>query len=143
MEPKMEPDWDDLPSQVAYSEMAPGIYEGWINETMDRRSWTILQLHGLEGAGPGWQPMPRAVHSRLLEDLASRRRDLWIAPLSQVGAYWRAQKIVERALAQATGPTVTWERSSLFPKGLVLKAKLGAELLDLPFDQGSWTAGKI
>lgn len=136
MEPQMEPDWNDLPSQVAYSEMGPEVYENWMDETLRRGSWTILQLHGLEGAGPGWQPMPRATYSRLLKDLASRQPDLWIAPLAQVGAYWRAQKIVEKTLAASTGPTVTWERPSLFPKGLVLKAKLGQELLDIPFDRG-------
>src|SRR6185295_14353283 len=95
-----EPDWDEVPSQVAMSALPLTAYEERIEETLRRKSWTILQLHGIEGSSEaaGWQPMPRVVFQGLLDLLASRKKDLWVAPFREVGAYWMGQKILEKAV---------------------------------------------
>ena len=126
LDPNSEPDWMDLPSQVALSEMGSDVYEGWITEVQKREAWTVFQLHGIEGSPPGWQPLPRSVFFRLLDELKENRDRIWIAPFGEVGAYWRAQKILENSLSQAAPSSgrFTWKKDSRFPDGIRLKCRI-------------------
>lgn len=129
--PDQEPDWSEVPSQVAMSAFPLSLYEGWVQETLRTKSWTVLQLHGIEGGGEGWQPMPRAIFDGLLDLIASQKNRIWVAPFAEVGAYWKAQKVVEEA--SKTG-SVTWKKPDPFPSGVVLKALWKGRPVELPFD---------
>ena len=123
--PDSEPDWAYLPSQVAMSMTSPGIYKGWAEEALRRRSWTLPQFHAFEGTVSGWQPLPRKNFTEFLDHIVELKRDLWIAPLGEVGLYWLAQKRVEEAVIEEKKRlTLTWKTGDLFPKGIRLKAMM-------------------
>jgi peptidoglycan/xylan/chitin deacetylase (PgdA/CDA1 family) len=139
--PEEEPDWSEVPSQVAMSEFPLSTYEKWLQKNHRQKSWTILQLHGIEGGGEGWQPMPRPVFDSLLDLIAAQKGYVWVAPFAAVGAYWKAQKVVEKAIHEA-GPGVqgiTWQRPHPFPIGVILKAQSPKGPIDIPFDACSLT----
>jgi len=129
--PNSDPDWAYLPSQVAYSLTSPGVYKGWADEALRRQSWTIPQLHAFEGTATGWQPLPRKNLVEFLDYLVEVKKDLWIAPLGEVGSYWRAQKAVEEAQPKEDGKRTSWvwERTDLFPKGIRLKVMMSDKKL--------------
>ena len=135
-----EPDWSEIPSQVAMTDFPLAIYEGWIQEAIQFKSWTILQLHGIEGGGEGWQPMPRAIFNGLLDRVASRKERVWIAPFAEVGAYWKAQKVVEEAMKIGSN---TWKKPTPFPSGVILKALWKGEPISLPFDPETLPPGLL
>jgi hypothetical protein len=125
MTPEMEPDWLDIPSQVALTKMKLEEYRQWISENLAKGSWTVLQFHGIEGDIMGWQPLSKQIFIPFLDELAGKQKDLWIAPFAEVGAYWRAQKILENAaFRQEDSKTIFhWEKPKLFPGGVFLKIK--------------------
>jgi peptidoglycan/xylan/chitin deacetylase (PgdA/CDA1 family) len=131
--PGQEPDWSEVPSQVAMSDLPLSLYEEWVQETLRTQSWTVLQLHGIEGGGEGWQPMPRAIFDGLLDLIASQKDRIWVAPFAEVGAYWKAQKVVEEALKNGS---VNWKKPDPFPSGVVLKAIGQWKAFSIPFDAG-------
>ncbi|HVZ81124.1 MAG TPA: polysaccharide deacetylase family protein [bacterium] len=142
--PQEDPDWSEVPSQVAMSSFPLSTYEKWVQETYRQESWTIFQLHGIEGGGEGWQPMPRAVFDGLLDLIASQKDKIWVAPFAEVGAYWKAQKIIEKALADAfPGRPIAWKRPDPFPAGVILKALWKGSPLSVPFDTGALPLGLL
>jgi peptidoglycan/xylan/chitin deacetylase (PgdA/CDA1 family) len=126
MEAGSDPDWDYLPSLVARTLISPGVYKGWADEAIQRESWVIPQFHAFEGTALGWQPLPRKNLCEFLDFLVEVKKDLWTAPLGQVGGYWRAQKTLEESSVKQEGSKYTWawEKSSLFPGGITLKVKI-------------------
>jgi peptidoglycan/xylan/chitin deacetylase (PgdA/CDA1 family) len=125
MRPDQTPDWFYLPSQVAFSQTAFEVYQGWADQSVAQGAWTIPQLHAFEGTATGWQPLSRKTLNLFLDHLVERRKELWIAPLGEVGTYWLAQKAVEKSKkVEAKGKTSwTWKKPTFFPTNLVLKIK--------------------
>jgi peptidoglycan-N-acetylglucosamine deacetylase len=136
LSPASEPDWADLPSQVALSELEPGTYRGWIDTAVARRSWTIVQFHAFDGSASGWQPVTRRTFVDVLDYATANRSHLWIAPLGTVGTYWLAQKTVERATVRQEGKALVWKWSppERFPRGVSIKVR--AECADAVLSQG-------
>lgn len=120
MTPDENPDWAYLPSQVAYTATSFGVYQGWAEENLLRGSWSIPQFHAFEGSGKGWQPLSRKTFVYFLDYVAERKKELWTAPLGEIGAYWRSQKLLEETLPQTQGSKLiwTWQKPRLFPPGL-------------------------
>lgn len=141
LKPEAEPDWLDISSQVAMTHMAPAEYQDWVDENLRRSSWTVLQFHGIEGDVTGWQPLSKAVFLQTLDYIAGKQH--WVATFSEVGAYWQAQKILEKTLPRVQGAQKVffWERPALLPGGVVLKVKLDgnhrASQGGQPLDAGS------
>jgi hypothetical protein len=54
---------------------------------------------------------------------AAEGRGLWVAPFGEVAAYFRAQKVLEAAVAQVSGrdQKFAWQVPTPFPQGVVLK----------------------
>jgi len=122
--PDAEPDWLNLASQVTLTETRVDVYKGWIDEAVDKGAWSIFMIHGLEGTTWGYSPIKKADFAATLDHV--KDKDLWVAPFGEVGAYFRAQKVLEKSkgVADKAGLRWDWKVPPLFPKGLVLKVKI-------------------
>ncbi len=141
MTPASTVDWLDIPSQVALSKMTLLEYRSWVEQAVAQSAWTVLQFHGIEGDVTGWQPLPKATFEGILDMISEKKEQVWVAPFREIGAYWMAQKIVEKGLLDQ-GPgtgTISWKCPATFPQGVVLKAEIGSKSITIPFDPGSFT----
>jgi len=122
--PDAEPDWLNLVSQVTLTETKVDVYKGWIDEALSKGAWSIFMIHGLEGTPWGYSPIKRADFAATLDHV--KDKDLWVAPFGEVGAYFRAQKFLEKlkGVPERGGLKWEWKVPPLFPKGLVLKVKV-------------------
>ena len=117
--PDAEPDWLNLVSQVTLTETKVDVYKGWIDEAQSKGAWSIFMIHGLEGTQWGYSPIKKVDFAATLDHV--KDKDLWVATFGEVGAYFRAQKFLEK---QKGGPKWDWKVPPLFPKGIVLKLKI-------------------
>jgi peptidoglycan/xylan/chitin deacetylase (PgdA/CDA1 family) len=122
--PDSEPDWLNLVSQVTLTETKVDVYKGWIDEALAKGAWSIFMIHGLEGTPWGYSPIKRADFAATLDHV--KGKDLWVAPFGEVGAYFRAQKVLEKlkAVPDKGGMKWEWKVPPLFPKGIVLKVRI-------------------
>lgn len=123
MTPDMTPDWFNISCQVAMTSYAPDTYKNWVDQDLAADAWTVLLIHGIEGTQWGWQPITKKTYLGLLDYLVQNEKNLWVAPFGEVGAYWRAQKVLEAAEPKKDGTTTTlqWEIPANFPKGVQVK----------------------
>ena len=122
-----DPDWYSLPSQPTYSRYGPAVYQDWIDKAMSTGTWTTLQMHGIDDASTGWEPIPAATFVFVLNYIkAAEQRGLWIAPFGEVAAYLRAQRILQQAGLRRVdgGEKFTWGLPQPFPRGVVLKVRV-------------------
>ncbi len=125
--PDVEPDWYSLPSQPTYTRYDSAVYQGWIDKAMSTGSWTTLQMHGIDDASTGWEPIPERTLIFVLNYLkAAEQRGLWVAPFGEVAAYFRAQRILQQAQSHQLegGEHFTWTLPQPFPRGVVLKTRV-------------------
>ncbi len=124
--PDMDPDWYDIPAQVTMTSYAYETYKNWIDQDLSSGAWTVLMIHGVEGTTWGWQPITKTNFLHLLDDLVKNKKDLWTAPFGEVAAYWRAQKVLEKAEPQKNGTTTTlkWDIPVNFPQGVKVKLSI-------------------
>ncbi len=85
-------------------------------------AWTVFMIHAIEGSD-WWQPVPKKTYIKTLDYLAKNKGTLWVAPMGEVAAYWKAQKIVENAdiKFQNDAVEVSWNKPAPFPAGITLK----------------------
>lgn len=123
--PEMEPDWSNIPSQATMTAYAYDTYKNWADSALDGGAWTVLMIHAIEGS-TWYQPIPKATYLKFLDYLAANKKDLWSAPFGEVGAYWRAQKVVEAALPSKGGDVtkLSWKAPAHFPMGVKLKLSI-------------------
>lgn len=122
--PDPEPDWLNLGSQITLTETKVDLYKGWIDEALAKGAWSIFMIHGLEGTPWGYSPIKRTDFAATLDHV--KDKDLWVATFGEVGAYFRAQKFLEKVkgIADKGGLKWEWKVPPLFPKGVVLKVKV-------------------
>jgi peptidoglycan/xylan/chitin deacetylase (PgdA/CDA1 family) len=126
-----QPDWYNLPSQPSYTKYDATVYQGWIDKAVSMNAWTVLQIHGIGDPSTGFEPIPSNTFIAMLDYLrAAEDKGLWVAPLGEVAAYFRAQKIVEAVQPQVVnGETkFTWQVPAPFPHGVVLKVAVNASV---------------
>jgi peptidoglycan/xylan/chitin deacetylase (PgdA/CDA1 family) len=123
MTPESDPDWAYLPSLVAWTYTSAGILKGWANTALQDGGWTLPMFHSFDGTKTGWQPMARKVFIEFLDFLAEEKDRLWLGPVREVGAYWMAQKTLERTKPRTQGNRTVWkwQKPGLFPGGTRLK----------------------
>ncbi len=121
--PHERPDWAYLASQVIYAHTSSGILKGWTDENIRERTWSIPQFHAFQGGTRGWQPYPPTAFIDFLDDLSDRRKEIWVAPIGEVGAYWMAQGILEKAgfHDEQTRTIYRWKKPILLPQNVRLK----------------------
>jgi len=123
--PDMDPDWMNLPSQATMTAYAYETYKDWVDVALARGAWAPIMIHAIEGSN-WFQPVAKATYVQFLDYLVEKEADLWTAPFLEVGAYWRAQKMVEASEPKKRGKwtTIKWKKPALFPKGVILKARV-------------------
>lgn len=121
--PGMEPDWFNMPSQATMTAYAYETYKDWVDEDLAAGAWTVLMIHGVEGTPWGWQPITKKTYLQFLDYLVKNKKDLWVAPFGEVGAYWKAGKALEQAVPPKEGnlTTIKWDKPANFPKGVLVK----------------------
>ncbi len=129
MTPDTEPDWYNIPCQATMTAYAFDTYKNWMDQDLAAGAWAVFVIHGVEGTPWGWQPIPKATFLKILDYLVQNQKDIWIAPFSEVGAYWRAEKVLEKARPQKSGSltTLKWDKPANFPAGVVLKLSIQGE----------------
>ena len=126
--PDMNPDWYDIPSQATQTVYAGETYKNWVDTDLSAGAWTVLMIHAIEGSN-WYQPIKKKTYLDFLDYLVKKRKDLWIAPFVEVGAYWKAQKVLEAAEPVRVGTTtvVKWDKIPRFPAGVKLKLDIEGE----------------
>jgi peptidoglycan/xylan/chitin deacetylase (PgdA/CDA1 family) len=125
--PDADPDWYSLPSQPTYSRYDSVVYQGWIDKAISTGTWTTLQMHGMEDASTGWEPISIGTFAFIVNYLkAAEQRGLWVAPFGIVAAYLRAQRTLQQAESHQVegGEQLNWTLPQPFPPGVVLKARV-------------------
>jgi peptidoglycan/xylan/chitin deacetylase (PgdA/CDA1 family) len=125
--PDADPDWYSLPSQPTYSRYDSAVYQGWIDKAISTGTWTTLQMHGIDDASTGWEPIPQGTLLFILNYVkAAEQRGLWVAPFGEVAAYFRAQRILQQTESHPVegGELFTWSLPHPFPRGVVLKTRV-------------------
>jgi peptidoglycan/xylan/chitin deacetylase (PgdA/CDA1 family) len=120
----MEPDWLNLPSKTMKSNLSWTDYKSWVDQDLKEGAWLIFMIHGLEGTQEGYEPITRKVFAQLLDYLQTK--DIWVDTFAQVGFYFRAQKIFEKAVIENVpgGYRYRWNVPSLFPPGIRLQIEM-------------------
>jgi hypothetical protein len=96
---------------------------------MSTGTWTTLQMHGIDDASTGWEPIRERTLLFVLNYLkAAEQRGLWVAPFGEVAAYLRAQRILQQAGSRQVAGVqqFNWNLPQPFPRGVVLKTRVRA-----------------
>jgi peptidoglycan/xylan/chitin deacetylase (PgdA/CDA1 family) len=117
-------DWLNVPSLATNTETSPAEVKDWVDTDLRRGAWVVLQIHGI-GKDTGFNPVSPDTFVALLDKIqeAQEKSDLWVAPFSKVGAYWRATDIFEQSKfeSEKRGGSYHWNIPPNFPAGVVLK----------------------
>ncbi|HVM33515.1 MAG TPA: polysaccharide deacetylase family protein [bacterium] len=124
MKPADEPDWFNIPARVTLTALPLSTYQGWIDEDFQQGAWMVFMIHGLEGTPWGYEPIKTVVFDGILDALQAK--DIWVDSFSAVGAYWKAQKVFEKAAPTAQNGEFhwTWDIPANFPEHVALKLQL-------------------
>jgi peptidoglycan/xylan/chitin deacetylase (PgdA/CDA1 family) len=123
MKPDVEPDWMNIASRATMTDNPVSIYQQWVDEAVQQGGWFVWMVHGLEGTPWGWQPISKATFTQILDHL--QKNDIWVGTFLEVGAYFRAQKILEKSGALTSeGSHRSWKVPARFPANVVLKMEV-------------------
>jgi peptidoglycan/xylan/chitin deacetylase (PgdA/CDA1 family) len=122
--PQEEPDWWYLPSYSTMTATPYSTYQEWIDEDLEAGAWMIWTIHGLEGTPWGYQPIAKKTFERILDYLQAK--DIWVGTLVEIGAYFRAQKILEKSPSSVSGTSKEWSWTvpDVFPRNVLVKVRL-------------------
>lgn len=127
--PNSEPDWMDIPSVETEAQWPFGTYKKWIYECLRKGGWLVWRFQSLEGSSAE-QPVPRKIFGRILDDLQTK--DIWVGTFLEVGSYFKAQKVFEKAdIAKTDDPKWkkwTWDLPDHFPPHVVLKIRFDRKI---------------
>ena len=124
--PDEEPDWLNIPARATMTDLPLSTYQKWIKTDYKKGGWLVWMIHGLEGTKSGWQPISQKNFEGILDDLQSK--DIWVGTFLEVGSYFRAEKIFEKAVIQKSDNEETWKWNlpDHFPDRVFLKVRLSA-----------------
>lgn len=121
--PEQEPDWWEIHSHKAMTDIPFSTYQKWMDKDLKTGSWSVWMIHSLDPADSGYEPISSKVFGQVLDALQAK--DFWVATFQTVGAYWRAQKIFEKAKVESHGDkTWTWEVPKDFHPDVTLKIRV-------------------
>lgn len=122
-----EPDWMDIPSRAMEPTFSFSTYRKWIEDCFRKGGWLVWRIQGLEEVPLENKAVSKKVFDKVLDDLQSK--DIWVGTFLEVGAYFRAEKIFEKAAVHESGleKKWTWEVPDHFPDPVLLKVRLSTE----------------
>jgi hypothetical protein len=70
------------------SKTTPELMQSWVDDILTREdTWLVLVFHGIEGIG--WEAIPQTRIRAYFEYIASKSKDIWVAPFRDVTQYMR------------------------------------------------------
>jgi peptidoglycan/xylan/chitin deacetylase (PgdA/CDA1 family) len=122
--PDQDPDWMNIPARGTLTDTPLSTYRDWIGADYRKGGWLVWVIHGLEGTQSGWEPISKKNFEGILDDLQTK--DIWVGTFLEVGSYFRAEKVFEKAKMQesVSEKKWTWEVPDHFPNDVLLKVRL-------------------
>ncbi|WP_155797920.1 polysaccharide deacetylase family protein, partial [Sorangium cellulosum] len=121
----------NLPCYIPPTGASTSALDQQVTSARSAGKWRTVLVHGFTGGSDGaYQPIQlRAFldHVQHTKDL----RDVWIDSVVNVGAYWRAQKVLSSVSPTTSGSDRTWRWTlpANFPPGKYLRVKVGGGTL--------------
>jgi peptidoglycan/xylan/chitin deacetylase (PgdA/CDA1 family) len=122
----------NLPCFIPATGAKSTVFNAQTDSALTSGGWRVVLVHGFENGGDGaYQPInidEFTTHVRYAKSL----RTLWLDSVVNVGAYWRAQKLLSTVTPTQSGSenTWTWTLPNNFPPGKCLRATVdGGTLL--------------
>jgi hypothetical protein len=128
-----------------FSSQSRAAYSTEINKHIENiitnKQWLILLTHGI---GTGANAMQDSAFTRHFEYVASKRADLWIAPLGEATKYIRERQNANIITVDSTTSRIAISLShqldaAIFDYPLTLKTKVPADWTSVTVTQGSQT----
>jgi peptidoglycan/xylan/chitin deacetylase (PgdA/CDA1 family) len=115
-----------LPCFIPPANAPASAFDERIDEARRAGAWTIVLVHGFTGGSDGAYKAVRMRDFSAAIAHARARDDVWIDSLVNVGAYWRAQKLLAAATPSTTGDATTWSWTlpPHFPPGRYVRVKV-------------------
>jgi hypothetical protein len=113
-----------LPCHVAAMNEPASGFNAVIDQARTNGRWQIILIHSLGGDG-GYNPVaPADVISSITR--AKGFGDVWLDSVVNIGAYWRAQKVVAAVTptTQGSDRIWTWTLPAHFPPGKYLRVRV-------------------
>src|SRR5262249_9078112 len=109
-------------------------FDAEIDAARTAGKWKTVLVHGFAGGSDGaFQPVSIAEFTASVNH-AKALGDVWIDSMVNVGAYWRAQKILSAVAPTTAGSAKTWSWTlpAHFPPGKVLRVTVDGGTLTQP-----------
>jgi hypothetical protein len=138
--PRDSTDPFNLPCHIAVEGETVDSFNGVIDSSRTGGRWVIMLVHTINPTTANWYaPIDISVVTGSIAH-AQSLGDVWIDSMMNVGAYWRAQKIVSAATATATGATQswTWTLPAHFPTGRSLRVTVDGGTLSQGGEALAW-----
>jgi peptidoglycan/xylan/chitin deacetylase (PgdA/CDA1 family) len=115
-----------LPCFVPAANAPAGDFEVEVEGARGAGGWSIVLVHGFTGGTDGAYKPVRLGDFVTAVTRARAHDDVWIDSVVNVGAYWRAQKLLAAAVPATAGDTTTWSWTlpPHFPPGRYLRVKV-------------------
>jgi peptidoglycan/xylan/chitin deacetylase (PgdA/CDA1 family) len=98
----------NLPCFIPATGANVAVFNAQVDMARNARAWQIVLVHGFTGGSDGaFQPVGIAPFTAGIQ-YAKGFGDVWIDTLLEVGAYWRAQKLISSATPTNAGGATTW-----------------------------------
>jgi peptidoglycan/xylan/chitin deacetylase (PgdA/CDA1 family) len=110
---------------------AAAAFNAEIDAGRNAGGWKTVLVHGFNGGSDGaYQPVAIEEFTASVEH-AKSLGDVWIDSVVNVGAYWRAQKLLSTLTPATAGTTTTWTWTlpPHFPPGKYLRVKVDGGVL--------------
>lgn len=114
---------------IAPTGSAACAYDGEIDAAQSAGGWRIVLVHGFTGGTDGaFQPVSITEFTASVGH-AKSLGNLWIDTMINIGAYWRAQKVIAAVVptlsgTSGTSKTWTWTLPAHYPPGKYLRVSV-------------------
>ena len=124
------------------SKTDPTLMNSWVDDILTREdTWLVLVFHGIEGIG--WEAIPEDRIRAYFEYIASKSKDVWVAPFRDVTQYMR-QRMNTKMTKTVSKDMITLKLDSdldpyWYRQKLTLKTYIPANWKKVIFKQGETT----
>jgi hypothetical protein len=124
------------------SKTDPALMNSWVDDILTREdTWLVLVFHGIEGIG--WEAIPEDRIRTYFEFIASKSKDVWVAPFRDVTQYMRQRMNTDMTKTVSSDMITLKLDSDLDPywyrQNLTLKTYIPSSWNKVIFKQGETT----
>ncbi len=117
----------NLPVYIPPAGASASVLNSQIDTAQSSGGWRVVLVHGFTGGSDGaYQPIALSEFTSSVSH-AIGLGNMWIDSMVNVGAYWRAQKVLSTVTPTTSGSdqTWTWALPANFPPGKCLRVTVG------------------